>query len=160
MAAPRKPIRRSGTTTPQRPTNQTPDPEEDEEETVVTEDQDDSTDPETDLGEDGNDGDDSGDSPDDNQPSESIQSTNDDLPPMRGAPRDGRTFRVGEKVIFKGEKRGGLIYVVEPVYRGVLSPGSDRYRFHLLLGKGSSVSSSKAKEVESGVFESKADLTH
>jgi hypothetical protein len=70
------------------------------------------------------------------------------------------TYRMGDPVIFKGEKRGGIIHVLEPVYRGVKTPGTDRWRFHLLLGKGAQVAAGKCKEADGGRYESREELIH
>lgn len=153
MAAPRKTIRRN-----QRTTNQIDETPEVDEETLETPEEPDDDTPEVDQG----DTDSTDNNADEDTTDESAQEPEEKPERMLGAPRDGRSFRPGEKVIFEGVQRGGLIHVTKPVYRGVKTPGTDRWRFHLLLGKGSTVSASKAKPVEDkkGSFESTEDLTH
>lgn len=64
-----------------------------------------------------------------------------------GAPRDGRSFQPGEPVVLKGIQKGGLLTVQEPVYRAVKAPGSSRWRYHLLMSRGSQIAMSKVKEI-------------
>lgn len=82
-----------------------------------------------------------------------AQAEKDAPPPMTGRPRDGRTFRYGEKVIFKGVQRGGIVEVQENVYQGRVAPGSARWRYHLLMAKGSQVPGTKAKALPEGEYE-------
>jgi hypothetical protein len=80
------------------------------------------------------------------------------LPPMLGKPRDGRTFRAGEPVTFKGVKKGGIILCQERIYRGVQQPGSDRFRYHQVLSPGSELSASKVKEISAGEYQANTVL--
>lgn len=108
------------------------------------------TDPET---EDGNSG--SGD--DETEEVTAAPQSAEDLVPMRGAPRDGRTYRVGQKVVFKGRKVGGMIVSEENIYRGTLRADESRWRFRLLLGKGSEVPAGKTRVVKDGNGEYSTD---
>lgn len=94
-----------------------------------------------------------------NDPTTTGEDPDPDEPPMApvdehipGAPKDGRTFRVGQPVIFKGEKRGGSVVALENVYRATQHPTSSRTRFFQLLVKGSEVPAAKVRELPDGSY--------
>lgn len=121
----------------QQPDNQRPD-EDLEEEIVET----DAT-----LEDDNEDGD--GPDNDEDEPAAAAPVAQDEpLEPIKGAPRDGKTFRTGEKVVFKGEKKGGEVVSMENIYRASKHPTSSRWRFHLILSKGGSVPVGKTRAIE------------
>jgi hypothetical protein len=110
---------------------------------------------EVDVDTDGADDDSPEENNDDNENAEEQQPpAEESRPRMMGAPRDGRTFAPGDKILFKAEARGGLLVVQEPVYRGAIAPNSTRWRYHLLLGKGAEIPASKAKQISQGEYES------
>jgi hypothetical protein len=90
-----------------------------------------------------------GDEPDPEEPP--LTPVDDYIP---GAPKDGRTFRAGQPVIFKGEKRGGNVVALENVYRATQHPTSSRTRFFQLLVRGSEVPAAKVRELSDGNYES------
>lgn len=147
MAA-RKPIRRSQVSSVQRPDND--DPQDDDLNTDVEDNTDDDTDIDTEGSDDESNGDDT---PPVDPETETPATPEEPQERMMGAPRDGRVFRAGEPIVFKGTKRGGVIISDEHIYRGVRAPGSTRFRFHQVLRKGAEVPSGKCKEVTKGEYQ-------
>ena len=106
------------------------------------------------------------DSESETEPEESDDVTEEESPQLErllGAPKDGRTFQPGEKVIVKGIEKGGFIVVQEAVYRAARTPQSSRWRYHLLYSKGAQIPKGKTKIVDKpngkddvGTFESTA----
>jgi hypothetical protein len=94
----------------------------------------------------------------DNEPQEASQAVEEALPRMLGKPRNGKTFRVGEEIVFKGKKVGGMIISDENIYRGVLAPNSTRFRYHLVVGKGGSVPAANATEISEGEYKATTQL--
>jgi hypothetical protein len=94
----------------------------------------------------------------DNESQDGSQGADEAPERMMGAPRDGRTYRAGEDIVFKGEKRGGVIVSTENIYRGVKAPGSDRYRFHQVLARGVEVPGAKCTEISEGEYKATTQL--